>query len=171
MIISTDLETLRSGLGVGVVGDDGSVLPAGALRRLACDANLIPAVLGGDGAILDFGRKTRLISAVLRAFLIARDGGCVFPQCDRPASWCEGHHRKPWQDGGCTDRDNLDLLCAVHHHLVHEGGWSITIADDAQRTPIFHPPDGRAPRPGQRRSLLRNPDRRAPASAHMASRT
>jgi hypothetical protein len=115
MIISTDLETLRSGLGVGTVGGDGSVLPAGALRRLACDATLIPAVLGADGAILDFGRKTRLISPVLRALLIARDGGCVFPDCDRPASWCEGHHRQSWQDGGRTDRNNLDLLCSKHH--------------------------------------------------------
>jgi hypothetical protein len=169
MIISTDLETLKTGLGVGVIGSDGSTLPAGALRRLACDANLIPAVLGADGAILDFGRKTRQISAVLRAFLVARDGGCVFPHCDRPASWCEGHHRKPWQGGGRTDRANLDLLCALHHHLVHEGGWHITIADDPQRTPIFHPPDGRAPRPGQRRPLLRSTDRRAPAPPRVAS--
>jgi hypothetical protein len=169
MIISTDLETLKTGLGVGTVGGDGTVLPAGALRRLACDANLIPAVLGGDGAILDFGRKTRLISAVLRAYLIARDGGCVFPACDRPAAWCQAHHRQPWHDGGRTDRHNLDLLCALHHHLVHEGGWHITIADDAQRTPIFHPPDGRPARPGQRRPQLRHHDQRTPTASATAN--
>jgi hypothetical protein len=162
MIITTDLETLKTGLGVGTVAG-GSVLSAGTLRRLACDANVIPAVLGADSAILDFGRKTRLISPALRAFLIARDGGCVFPDCGRPPSWCQGHHRQPWQHGGRTDRDGLDLLCDPHHHLVHEGGWTITIADDPQRTPWFHPPDGRSARPGQRRPLLRNPDQRAPA--------
>jgi hypothetical protein len=57
MIITMDWEALRSGLGVGTVAGDRSTLPAGALRRLACDAAIIPAVLGGDGAILDFGRK------------------------------------------------------------------------------------------------------------------
>jgi hypothetical protein len=167
MIITMDWEALRSGLGVGTVAGDRSTLPAGALRRLACDAAIIPAVLGGDGAILDFGRKTRLISPSLRAFLIARDGGCVFPGCDRPASWCDAHHRKAWHDGGCTDRDNLDLLCSKHHHLVHEG-WYITIADDAGRTPWFHAPDGRAARPGQRRPLLRHPGQRGSGLPHPA---
>lgn len=133
--------------------DGGGVLSAAAARRMACDAGIIPAVYGSDSEIVDFGRKTRAISAGLRAKLVARDGGCVFPGCDRPASWCQAHHRKHWAVGGPTDPGNLHLLCSRHHHLVHEGGWTITAGDDRQRTPWFHPPDRRPPLRGQRREL------------------
>ena len=34
------------------------------------------------------------------------------------------------------------LLCLHHHHKCHEGGWEITIGNDKDRTPWFHPPDG-----------------------------
>jgi hypothetical protein len=61
-----------------------------------------------------------------------RDGGCVFPGCDRPLSWCEAHHLVHWLDGGPTDLDNLVLVCRAHHRAVHEGGWRLQ-----------HRPDGR----------------------------
>jgi hypothetical protein len=46
-LISTSLETLRSGAGCGTIADTGEQLGAGALRRLCCDAQIIPVVLGG----------------------------------------------------------------------------------------------------------------------------
>ncbi len=103
---------------------DGQRLPAAAARRMACDAGIIPAVYGSDSEVFDFGRRTRQISAGLRHFLVARDGGCVWPGCDRPPSWTEAHHREQWlRDHGQTKPEHLDLLCLHHHHKVHEGGW------------------------------------------------
>ena len=82
---------------------------------MACDAGIIPAVYGSDSQILDFGRLTRTIPAGLRRYIVARDGGCVFPGCDRPPAWSEVHHSDPWAKGGETNADLLALLC-VHHH-------------------------------------------------------
>ncbi len=144
--------------GLGTAGTpDGQRLPAAAARRMACDAAIIPAVFGADSEILDFGRRTRTISAGLRHFLTARDGGCTWPGCDRPPSFTEAHHRIHWIDGGETNPEDLELLCVAHHHKVHEGGWNMTIGNDPDRTPWFWPPDGRPPLQGHRRPLLRKP--------------
>jgi hypothetical protein len=105
--------------------------------------------------ILDFGRTTRSTPAGLRRYIIARDGGCVWPGCDRPPSWTEVHHSDHWGKGGETNADLLALLCVHHHGKVHEGGWQITFGTDPDHTPWFHPPDGRPPLRGQRRPLFR----------------
>jgi hypothetical protein len=124
---------------------------------MACDAGIIPAVYGADSETLDFGRRTRTISAGLRHFLVARDGGCVWPGCDRPPAWTEAHHSEHWADGGETNADLLALLCLHHHHKCHEGGWTLTIGTDKDRTPWFWPPDGRPPLKGQRRRMFKPP--------------
>jgi hypothetical protein len=36
--------------------------------------------------------------------------------------------------------DNLSLLCTHHHHLVHEGGWSVERMADGEL--CFRAPDG-----------------------------
>ena len=157
VIVGLSDQVLRDGTGTAGT-PEGQRLPAAAVRRMACDAGIIPAVFGADSEILDLGRLTRHIPTGLRHFLIARDGGCVWPGCDRPASFTEAHHREEWlRDQGKTEPDNLDLLCLHHHHKVHEGGWDMTIGDDPDRTPWFWPPDGRPPLQGHRRPLLRKP--------------
>ena len=157
VIIGISEQALHDGLGTAGT-PDGQRLPAAAARRMACDAGIIPAVYGADSEILDFGRRTRTIPNGLRHFIVARDGGCTWPGCDRPASWTEAHHREQWlRDQGETKPEHLDLLCLHHHHKVHEGGWTMTIGDDPDRTPWFWPPDGRPPIRGQRRPLLRKP--------------
>jgi hypothetical protein len=97
------------------------------------------------------GRARRLVPAAMRKALIARDLGCAFPGCDRPASWCDGHHVVPWFDGGATSVDNGVLLCRRHHRLVHEGDWQVRLGPD--RLPEFLPPSyidaTRAPRRNQ----------------------
>ena len=62
----------------------------------------------------------------MRRAITQRDRGCRFPGCDRKASWCEAHHVEPWQHGGPTNINNLVLLCAFHHHVVHRQGWTNT---------------------------------------------
>lgn len=91
------------------------------MRHLACDARIIPALLGADGDIIDLGRAQRLITPAMRKALIARDGGCLTPGCTIPATWTEAHHVIPWHAGGDTSIANSVLLCAHHHHQVHNG--------------------------------------------------
>jgi hypothetical protein len=63
----------------------------------------------------------------MRRALVERDGGCRWPECDRPAGFCDAHHVVPWwPDRGETKLDNLVLLCSHHHHVTHEPGWSIS---------------------------------------------
>ncbi|UIJ34773.1 HNH endonuclease signature motif containing protein [Allobranchiibius sp. GilTou73] len=98
---------------------DGEHLDAGTLRRLACDADLIPVVLGGESEPLDVGRAKRLFTGGLRTAIIHRDQHCTFPGCDRPPDWCDAHHVRPWWAGGETRLTNAALLCARHHTIVH----------------------------------------------------
>jgi hypothetical protein len=118
--------------------DTGDRLDAATARRLACDAQIMPAVLGGDGQILDVGRSRRLASGPLRRALVIRDRGCAFPGCDRPPRWCDAHHIVGWQAGGATDLTNLVLLCRHHHRVVHDGAWTVRTATD--NLPEFLPP-------------------------------
>jgi hypothetical protein len=117
--------------------DTGATVSTTSARRVACDANVIPVLLGSNGQPLDIGRATRVIPLPLRRALIARDQGCAFPGCERPPSWCEAHHRTHWADGGPTSLDNLVLLCEHHHRLVHHDPWYIEMIDGR---PWFTPP-------------------------------
>ena len=118
--------------------DTGESMSGDAARLAACDAQLLPIVLGGPGQVLDVGRARRLATGPLRRALVARDRGCAFPGCGRPPTWCYAHHIKHWADGGATDQDNLVLLCGHHHRLIHEGEWEVRLGPD--RRPEFIPP-------------------------------
>jgi Domain of unknown function (DUF222) len=95
------------------------------IRALACDADILPVVLGTEGQVLDVGRAQRLFPARLRQAIAARDGGCAAPGCGIPAPWCDVHHVEHWEHGGPTSADNGVLLCNHHHHSVHAGAWEI----------------------------------------------
>lgn len=82
---------------------------------------------------------TRRQTPLLGRALNLRDGGCRFAGCDRPTSWCDAHHIRPWADGGPTKLDNLLLLCAFHHTLIHEG-WKLH--GHPATTIHFQRPDG-----------------------------
>jgi hypothetical protein len=107
-------------------------------RRIACCAGIQRVVLDPNGAVLDVGREYRTATPAQFAALIARDGGCAFPGCTRPASWCIAHHIKHWADGGETNLDNLVLLCTHHHTVVHHQGWDVRLGAD--RLPDIYPP-------------------------------
>ncbi len=145
--------------------DSGQPITTGELRRLCCDADVMPAVLGSQSELLDIGRVQRLVTPAIRRALSLRDGGCVYPNCDKPDSCCEAHHINPWWNGGPTALDNLALLCPHHHGLVEpprmwQGAppdrWEIRISP--QGFPEVIPPAAqdpeRKPIPGNRRILL-----------------
>jgi hypothetical protein len=91
MVVTVPLRRAGRPAGTGTL-DDGHRLNPAHVRRLACDAAIIPIVLGGDGQPLDVGRSRRLITGPLRRTLTARDHGCCFPACERPARWGGRHH-------------------------------------------------------------------------------
>lgn len=121
--------------GAGLIGDHEPVA-TGDLRRLCCDADLVPAVLGAASEVLDVGREQRLVTRALRTALTLRDGGCVFPGCQTRPAVCEAHHLTPWWNGGETALSNLALLCHHHHGLVEPAKyagrdqWELRIGDD-----------------------------------------
>lgn len=147
------LDDLRRGIGYATT-DTGEDLPPGLLRRLACDSEVIPHVLGSDSEVLDVGRHQRLVTAAIWRALVVRDRHCRFPGCTRPPVMTHAHHLVHWLDGGPTSLDNLLLLCGHHHRLVHAAPWTIT--QPAPGRFSFHPP------PAVRRSRGPRPDRAPP---------
>lgn len=149
VVVTTSFDALVGQLGAGTL-DTGERMSAETVRRQACDAGIVPAVLGGNGQVLDVGRQRRLFTGPIRRALVLRDGGCAFPGCDRPPRWCAGHHVNHWSSGGKTALENGVLLCGRHHRVVHHDGWQVRMAADGH--PEFLPPTWIDPRQHPRRS-------------------
>ncbi|MEW1583845.1 DUF222 domain-containing protein [Micromonospora vinacea] len=137
IVITTNYDELARQLGAGTL-DTGLQLTPEAVRRLACDATILPTVLGGTSQPLDVGRQRRLITGPLRRALVLRDRGCAFPGCDRPPRWCHAHHIEHWADGGPTNLNNAVLLCGHHHRHIHHSDWTVRLGGDGH--PEFTPP-------------------------------
>jgi hypothetical protein len=105
----------------------GEGLSAAAVRRLACDAGVIPIVLGSKSEPLDVGREERYVTKGMRRALNRRDKGCVV--CGIPPRYCHAHHIVSWLDGGPTSLANLVLVCGLHHIGVHAGHYIVTITN------------------------------------------
>jgi hypothetical protein len=139
-----DLDTLVAGLHADSVCElsDGTPIPVATVRQMACEAEIIPIVLDGNGRALDVGRGKRLATEAQRQALRAMHRTCIHPDCDVPFDDCRIHHIIPWEEGGHSDLDNLAPLCETnkHHQLVHQGGWSLALTPDRIATWIR--PDG-----------------------------
>jgi hypothetical protein len=110
--------------------DDGTVIAGPWVDTTTCDCDITRVIWSKTGEILDYGRRTKLISDGLRRAVTTRDHHCRFPGCDRPASWTDVHHIKHWKHGGRTSIGNSALLCSFHHHLIHRPGWHLTLDPD-----------------------------------------
>ncbi len=107
VVVMLDHQRLRDHAShAGLIGD-GQPISAGELRRLCCDAEIVPVVLGGSSEPLDVGRAKRLVTDGIRTALTVRDGGCAFPGCDVRPELCEAHHIVPWWADGPTALGNL----------------------------------------------------------------
>jgi len=152
IVVRIDLDDLESGTGSATIDGFDRPVSAGAVRRLAADARVIPAVLGGDSEILDWGRAKRLFTPAQKLALAERDGGCAF--CGAPPSQTSAHHLNWWErDRGRTDLSDGVLLCTGCHHRVHDDGWDIEIRGRGVRAEVwFVPPPwidrSRTPRRG-----------------------
>jgi hypothetical protein len=101
------------------VGSIGPVLRT-TLQAMCCDASVGRIVMDGKSQVIDVSRRTRVIPDALRRALNARDRGCGYPGCRRHYTWCDAHHITHWADNGPTNLENLVLLCARHHHYIHQ---------------------------------------------------
>jgi hypothetical protein len=124
--VTIRLEDLLNRTGAGTSLLTGQLLAPETLRRFACDATIIPIVLGTDSEVLDVGRARRLFTpGILRAMWL-RDKGCTIPGCTAPPHWADAHHLIHWIDGGQTTLTNGALLCGRHHTIAHQRGWTAT---------------------------------------------
>jgi hypothetical protein len=142
------LADLQNGTGAAFLARTDTPVPVTTAQRIACDAHVrvvivdgvyrdprtgdlldpvIGALLHGAAGLLDYGRAHRIVPTRLRRALAHRDRGCAFPGCGRPPAHTEAHHILPWEHDGKTSLANTVLLCARHHHYVHEGRWRITL--------------------------------------------
>lgn len=129
IMVTIALADLRKELAAASVhgSSDGELrISAGQARRLACNALIIPAVLGAASEILDLGRARRLFTSAQRKAMAARDRTCRAEGCTMPAAWCEAHHFKnPWARGGLTNLNHGKLLCPWHHQRAHDGRYVV----------------------------------------------
>lgn len=157
-VVTTTLRELEAGAGMAVTGG-GSLLPIPDLIRMASHAHHYLAVFDDDGRALHLGRAKRIATEDQRIVLTAKDRGCTYPGCDRPAYHCQVHHMNEWAVGGNTDIDDLTLGCERHHNLLgtDDHHWTAVRGPngrtwwippehiDPSRTPRtnwFHHPDG-----------------------------
>jgi len=133
----------------------GHPLTVDAALALADEAALNLLLTDATGAVLSLGRTRRIATRSQTLALIARDGGCTFPGCDKPPEWCQRHHIVSWAEGGSTDLSNLTLVCGYHHREFDRTGWTCRMTDGR---PHWIPPTwidpARTPRSNQRASRL-----------------
>ncbi|WP_433782037.1 DUF222 domain-containing protein [Actinomycetospora sp. CA-101289] len=136
LTITMDHRWLQAAVGHGTL-DSEHLADAATVRRWACDAEIIPMVLGSKSEPLDVGRLARTATDAIRRALNIRDGGCAFPGCTRPPRRCHAHHIHHWLDGGDTELHNMVLLCQHHHLVIHHDHWQLEMIDGL---PWFTPP-------------------------------
>jgi Domain of unknown function (DUF222) len=131
LVVICAFETLERRAGSPAAETEwGGLLSGEAVERLVCGgASLRRLVLDGDGVVIDFGRRRRLLSPQARRALEARDRHCVWPGCDRPPRWCDSHHQREWRLHAPTSVEESALLCGRHHKLRHDGGWQLLRTD------------------------------------------
>lgn len=129
LVVTVSEPTLRGETDRAGVTEFGTPVSAGQLRRLACGAGILPAVMNGQSQVLDQGRTKRHHTAAQRVALAQRDQGCAYPGCDRPPGWTEAHHAIPWSQSGETNLGTGVLLCSHHHHVVHDARILVRFTD------------------------------------------
>ncbi len=137
VVVTMTLEQLLGGLTGSdkpAVLDTGELVSAATVRRLACEAGIIPAVLGSRSQPLDLGRRTRFHNETQRIAMGLRDGGCAAIACDWPPGMCHAHHKKPWSRGGKTSVEDGVLFCPRHHTLAHDARYQMKIDNHGKVT-------------------------------------
>lgn len=154
MLVMIDYDSLVGRSQTPGLTGHGEYLAAATARRLACNAGILPLVMGGNSQPLDVGRRRRFFSKSQKRAIAARDRGCIHPGCSMGVNRTEAHHLDPWSAGGRTRVNNGVLLCVGCHTAYHAGHFEIVFIEripyvlqnasrDPQRRPlrnrVFHP--------------------------------
>jgi hypothetical protein len=144
LVVHVDLETLQNKVKAHTDTtvcrtSFGADLPIETVRRIACDADIIPVVLNGPSVPIDVGRSKRLATAHQRRALESAHETCAIDGCAVPFHHCSIHHLDYWENGGPTDLDNLIPLCSRHHHKAHEGGWKLSLDPNSRQLTVNYP--------------------------------
>ncbi|WP_291049458.1 HNH endonuclease signature motif containing protein [Herbiconiux sp.] len=127
------LDNIEAGHGVGWIDGIDEPVPASTIAQLRCSSPTAVTLFNDRGAVLYHGKTERLFTPAQNRALAARDGGCVWPDCDRPPSFCETHHADEWVSAdhppGRTDIDNGVLLCHFHHSHLHKSSWKLIMQE------------------------------------------
>ncbi|MCU1477944.1 MAG: endonuclease [Subtercola sp.] len=165
--IHATLDDVVSGRGIGWIDGLDQPVPVSTVEQLLCQGDIITTLMH-QGRILQHGKTKRLFTAAQNRAMAARDGGCVWPGCVRPPSWCESHHTVEWRDEGYlpgrTDTDLGVLVCPFHHRHLHHSRWKLIMINGVPH--IIPPPEidpTQTPRPCTRR-------RTGPAHAQAGAR-
>lgn len=129
VVATLPMESLKNELAAAQL-DTGHAVSAGQARRLACNAGIVPVVLGGASLPLDLGRADRFFTQAQRVALATVYTECAALGCDRPYAWCELHHADPWSHGGRSDLDKAVPLCGYHHRRMHDPRFVTSISAD-----------------------------------------
>lgn len=138
---------------------DGTPIPVSTAQRLCCEATIALAAIDDHGEAVAVGREFRTATRAQRRALSAMYATCAHPHCEVGVDRCRVHHIVFWRNGGRSDLDNLIPVCERHHHLVHEGGWQLTMTADRRCTWIQ--PDGTIWHEGPSINRIRERERRS----------
>jgi hypothetical protein len=122
----------------------GRIIAMSAAETLLVDPVVRGLLMNGDGVPLYLGDKVRFATPDQKTALAVRDGGCIFPGCDMPPSWCDAHHQPAWKPDGLTDIDKMFLTCRRHHGITHRRGWHCEPDPDRPQQWIWTTPTGHA---------------------------
>jgi hypothetical protein len=155
--IHASLEDVVSGKGVGWIDGLDQPVPVSTVDQLICQGDIITTLMH-EGRILQHGKTKRFFTAAQNRAMAARDGGCVWPGCNRPPSWCESHHTVEWRHKGYlpgrTDTDLGALVCPFHHRHLHNSRWQLVMINGVPH--IIPPPEidwTQTPRPCTQRRV------------------
>ncbi|MDE0579431.1 MAG: DUF222 domain-containing protein [bacterium] len=137
LVVSADYDAIEGQLkNAGLI--DGTPIELDELRRLACEAQIVPMIFAADGQPLYMGRAQRAVTKAQKLALYRRDSGCV--SCGIRPQACDAHHIQPWDHNGLTDMPNLVLLCPKCHRKVHKHHHTVEHDAETGRHSLLPPP-------------------------------
>jgi hypothetical protein len=151
VIVTVSEESFRTGRGLAETSHDALVPAREALKWAGADQRVAFVRRDGAGAVTAHTDTRRFFSENQRLAILARDGGCTFPACDKPPAWTQVHHIIPWVEGGPTTIDNGAMICGYHHRSFERLGWKCVTLDGR---PAWIPPRHVDPKREPRRNRL-----------------
>ena len=116
---------------MGLFAGSGNAASGRALREITDDCRLFRVVLDAKGAPIEVSDTVRTVPIGLWRALVVRDGGCVWPGCDAPPSWCDvAHGNVAYTRDGRLSPDNALLRCRRHHRRFDHGPYKVRIDGD-----------------------------------------